>query len=355
MLIVLIFSWLFITLFVQINNLKKNYTWEESSNLIALTPTEKKSSLAALQSDLKANIYSLQDSIAAIYAKKTIWSIVENEIWEEKNIETVKSLEWNAIVVNNEWYLITNKHVVSSTTKASYTAVLQGMEYNVDKIWMDDLLDIAILKIKTKENTKPATIVKLDWQANIWDIVFAIKNDTDIWEFITNLWFINSKNQKLEIQNNNDIYVWLLKNSSNIEAGFSWWPLININWEVVWINTAVDNIEYGASYALPISQEFVNQTLASIKESSRIIRPYLWIEYEEYNWYAKVTNILENTTAAKTNIEIWDIIVWIDNNPVTYNNFLYNLYTYKVWKEITLNINKDWHKKDVQITIWKKQ
>jgi hypothetical protein len=32
---------------------------------------------------------------------------------------------------------------------------------------------------------------------------------------------------------------------------------------------------------------------------------------------------------------------------------MYNLYTYKVWKQITLNIMRGDHKKDIQITIWK--
>ena len=41
------------------------------------------------------------------------------------------------------------------------------------------------------------------------------------------------------------------------------------------MNTAIDNIQFGASYALPLTQEFVNQTISSIKESSKIIRPYL--------------------------------------------------------------------------------
>jgi S1-C subfamily serine protease len=188
---------------------------------------------------------------------------------------------------------------------------------------------------------------------DISDVVFAIKNDPDIDEYIVKWGIINSKNQKFEIQNNNNIYVWLIKNSTSIEWGFSGWPLINLNWEVIWINTAIDNIEYSASYALPISQEFINQTLASIKESWQIIRPYLWIEYSDSDFLVKITNIIEWSPASKTELSVWDIIVWINNIPITYNNFMYNLYTYKVWKQITLNILASDHKKDIQITIWK--
>lgn len=350
---IIIFSCLFLILFLKINNLNNIISGGWESNLINITPTEKSNTLQSLQNDIKDSIYSTQNSIAAIYAKQKIWSVVEAIDWTEKQVETVESLEWNAIVIANDWYMITNKHVVPDLDKTSYKAILQWEEYSIDKIWYDKLLDIAVIKIKTKGSTTPAIIAKMDGQAEIWDIVFAIKNDPEIWEYITKIWLVNSKNQKFEIQNNNDIYVWLIKNSTAIEWWFSGWPLINLKWDVIWMNTAIDNIEYSASYALPLSQEFINQTLSSIKESWQIIRPYLWIQYTDSDFYVKVTEIFENSPASKTELAVWDIILWINDLPVSYNDFLYNLYTYKVGKQITLNIMRDWHKKDIQITIWK--
>ena len=352
-LLVFLVIWCFVFLFLKLNRLENMIVWWESDSLVDITPGNKTSNLSAIQTELKNNINSNQDSIAAIYAVKTIGSIVEDESGEEKNITTVESLEWNAIVISNDWYLITNKHVVSSAEKATYKVKLQWEFYPVDKVRFDKLLDIAILRIKVKNATIPANIVAMSQQLEIWDVVFAIKNDPEIDEFLVKWWIVNSKNQKFEIQNNNDVYAWLIKNSTSIEGWFSWWPLVNINWEVVWINTAIDNIEYSASYALPVNKEFINQTLYSIKESWQIIRPYLWIEYEDSDFYPKVTNIIEWSPADETDLHVDDIIVWINNLPVTYNDFLYNLYTYKVWKQITLNIMRNWHKKDVQITVWK--
>jgi S1-C subfamily serine protease len=49
---------------------------------------------------------------------------------------------------------------------------------------LDKLLDIAILKIKVKEGTIPATIVTMNDTVDISDVVFAIKNDPDIDEYI---------------------------------------------------------------------------------------------------------------------------------------------------------------------------
>ena len=90
--------------------------------------------VSKLQNDIKNNINTNKDSTAAIYAIKTVGSIVENEEWEEKEIKTVESLEWNAIVISKDWFLITNKHVVTSNEKTSYRAELQWQSYPIDKI-----------------------------------------------------------------------------------------------------------------------------------------------------------------------------------------------------------------------------
>ncbi|MEI6672628.1 MAG: S1C family serine protease [bacterium] len=42
---------------------------------------------------------------------------------------------------------MTNKHVVQDTTAKYSVTLYDGKNYNVDKIWFDDLLDLAILKV----------------------------------------------------------------------------------------------------------------------------------------------------------------------------------------------------------------
>ena len=350
--IFLIIAVILIVLSIKIKNIEKNIgQWEDS--IVNITPNEKKNEIEILQDGIKNIISNSKNSIAAIYAKKTVWTFVDEESWEEKKIETIETLEWNAIVINNDWYLLTNKHVIQDLDKASYTAILQWESYTVDKIWTDDTLDIAVLKIKVKEDSTPMTIASIARQWEIWDVVFAIKNDPEIWEYTTKAGFISSMNKKFKV--NNDTYIWLIKNNTAIEAWFSGWPLINIKWEVIWINTAIDNIEYESSFAIPVSYEFVNQTIESIKSNWKIIRPYLWIQYEEDNFYAKITSIDEWSPAANSDLKIWDIIVWIDNKEVKYNNIIYTLYTYKIWQKITINTIKNWNKKDIEITIWKSQ
>jgi S1-C subfamily serine protease len=361
-----IMATLLIFLILKTNKLQYNLeviTWED---LIDITPIQKVFDLTLFQESFLKNIKDTEQSIVWIYEQKSIEllneNIDENGEIQTTNIETVKVLQWNWIIISNDGYIITNKHVVEDL-KSKYTISLTKLEdnkinyleFNADKIRYDDWLDLAIIKIKTTQPLVPAKIINISQDTDIWQIVFALKSDPEIWETITKIWIINSKNQKFKINKQDwedNVYIWLLQNSTAIEPWFSGWPLIDINWKIIWINTAIDNIEYWASYALPLTQEFINQTISSIKESSKIIRPYLWIEYKQNINWIQITKIIKNSPADIAWVEMNDVIYSINDNPIKYNNFLYQLYTYKPKKNIILNIQREKFKQDIQINLW---
>ena len=347
----IIIAVLFIITYLKLKNIEQNLG-KESSGLINITPTEKNIDLQAIQNEFLAAIESQKPSTAAIMVKKKI-KVVWEEWEEDTEIETTKSQEWNAIVITTDWYLLTNKHVVEDK-QWIYSAVIEDKEYPVDKIWNDDELDLSIIKVKADKTLTAAKIPSLNVETKIGNIVFAIKNDIESKEYWTKMWIINSKNQKMK-QKNGNIYVGLIKSSTAIEPGFSGWPLVDVNWNTIGINTAIDNIEYWASYSMPINQELIYESLSSIKENNKIVRPSLNIEYEPNDTWIKVTNIYEWSDAEKAWLKIWDIIVWINDFPVDYNNFLYVLYSHKAWKSVVLNIQQWELKNNIQVTLSNKQ
>jgi len=341
-------------------------------DLVDITPTQNSFDLNQFQDSLIQNIKKTKKSIVWIYEQRDIELLNENTDNNNNNnnnnnetqttsIESIKTLKGNWIIISNDGYILTNQHVVEELN-SKYTISLNNKEFIADKIRFDKGLDLAVIKIKIKikitEPIIPAKIANISDEIEIWQIVFALKNDPEANETITKMGIINSKKQKFKINNSNwdstrnNIYIWLLQNSTAIEPGFSGGPLINMNWEVVWINTAIDNIEYGASYSLPLTQEFINQTISSIKESSKIIRPYIGIEYKQDIDGIRVTEIHKDSPASMAWVEINDVIYSINNNDIDYDNFLYQLYTYKPKKNIILNIQREKFKQDIQINLW---
>ena len=108
----------------------------------------------------------------AIYAKKSIeifqeWEELQEDSKEDSqensqkvSIETVSKLEGNGIILTNDWYILTNKHVVQDEN-AEYKIISNLGEFPVDKIRYDVGLDLAVIKIKVKENLTPAKIKKI--------------------------------------------------------------------------------------------------------------------------------------------------------------------------------------------------
>jgi len=334
----------------KIENKMQVITWED---IVDITEYQRDVDFKLFEESILKNIWDLDQNIVAIYAKKSIEIVEEGEDWPNSIIETTNKLEWNGVVLTNDWYILTNKHVVQDQS-SEYTIILQDQEFPLDKVRFDDWLDLAVIKIKVKDNLITPKFKSIQEKNIIWQIVFALKKDPDIWETITKMWIINSLNQKFKMDNNN-VYVWLIKTSTAIEPWFSWWPLISLDWEIIWINTAIDNIEYWASYSLPINKEFINQTLSSIKQSWQIIRPEIGIKYESNPIGIKVISVEEESNAQKAWLEVNDIIVWINNVKVDYNNFLYELFTYNPEKQVILNVQRWSNKHEIQVDLWVKR
>ena len=190
---------LLIFLIFKTNKLQYNIeliTWED---LIDITPIQKDFDLTLFQNSLIENIKKTEISIVWIYEQRDIELLNENSDknldnyneTQTTNIETIKTLQWNWIIISNDWYVITNKHVVENLN-SKYTISLNNKNYDADKIRFDVWLDIAIIKIRITEPVIPARIIDISNNIDIWQIVFALKKDPEVNETITKMGIINS-------------------------------------------------------------------------------------------------------------------------------------------------------------------
>ncbi|HPC34588.1 MAG TPA: S1C family serine protease [Candidatus Absconditabacterales bacterium] len=334
---------------IKINKIENKMQVITGEDIVDITEYQRDVDFKLFEESILKNIGDLDQNIVAIYAKKSIEIVEEGEDGPNSIIETTNKLEGNGVVLTNDGYILTNKHVVQDQS-SEYTIILQDQEFPLDKVRFDDGLDLAVIKIKVKDNLTTPKFKSIQEKNIIGQIVFALKKDPDIGETITKMGIINSLNQKFKMDNNN-VYVGLIKTSTAIEPGFSGGPLISLDGEIIGINTAIDNIEYGASYSLPINKEFINQTLSSIKQSGQIIRPEIGIKYESNPIGIKVISVEEESNAQKAGLEVNDIIVGINNVKVDYNNFLYELFTYNPEKQVILNVQRGSNKQEIQVDL----
>ncbi|HCB52007.1 TPA: hypothetical protein DEP21_05615 [Patescibacteria group bacterium] len=120
---------------------------------------------------------------------------------------------------------MTNKHVVEDTT-AGYTVVLyDGSTWNVDKIWYDDQLDLAYLRLVDKQGKYPqdlpsATFAPFSREISIGQFGLVIGNSLAQYTNTTTLGIISGKNRQLKV-NNENTYVGLYQTDAAINPGNS--------------------------------------------------------------------------------------------------------------------------------------
>ena len=62
----------------------------------------------------------------------------------------VASGSGSGVILRSDGYVLTNRHVVENARRAEITLQDRAV-YEATKIWMDDLLDLAVIKIEGKE------------------------------------------------------------------------------------------------------------------------------------------------------------------------------------------------------------
>jgi serine protease Do len=318
----------------------------------------KTSSLLALQSSLVHTIANAKQSVVSISISKDIRFYIEdpsqlNWPWNIQQ-QTAKIWWGSGIIVSKQWYIITNKHVIQDTTAKYSVTLYNGKAYNVDKIWFDDLLDLAILKIidstwKTPVDLVPASFLPLATQVDIWQFVLVMGNSLSTYANSVTMGIIWGKNKQLTI-NKNNLYIWLYQTDALVNPGNSGGPFLDIEGNVLGITTAIVEWQWIA-FALPLSQEFLSWTMRSIEKFWSISRPIIGIQYMDITSTLKeekhivvdswiyVTDVLTDLPAWQAWLKIGDVIVRIDATPITRQlPFLYQLYTHIPGDHISLDV-----------------
>ena len=218
-------------------------------------------------------------------------------------------------------YILTNYHVVKESD--SVRIINSNLEeYSAKVLGYDELTDLAILGIDSKYVKSIAKLSSSSY--NIGDIY-------------------NSLPLK--------VIFWIL--FSAINPGNSGGPLVNINGEVIGINSlkiVTDEVE-GMGFALPIEEAMLYTD--KLEKGMSITRPYLGIELKNINNNIVISSI--KMDAIETDLKVNDIIVSIDNIEVCDTmHFRYQLYKHNIGDKIDIEYIRNNKKYKTKIVLKKR-
>ena len=254
------------------------------------------------------------------------------------------------MIVSENGYILTNEHVSGGKFSICYVTLENGKNYPANVVWSDSDLDLAIIKINVR-GLPYITLGDSD-QAKIGEKVYAIGNPIGFeFQRTVTSGIISATNRtiKIEEEEKSSYLEDLIQTDATINPGNSGGPLINVDGEVIGINSVKITSAEGIGFASPINiikpilqsylqtGEFEEASLGIYAYDKEVI-PYLdsSIQIEEGIY---VVDVIPNGAASNVGIMPNDIILKIDGKPLNKMTDLRSyIYTKKPEEEVTLQV-----------------
>lgn len=278
--------------------------------------------------------------------------------------ESIGTAAGTGIIVSEDGYLITNKHVIDGATKV-YAVLDNGtIHENVKLVATDPLNDIAYLKIADVSDL-PAAQLGDSKTIAIGQQVIAIGNAMGQYQNSVTSGIISSTGRSLTATDasyqTSETLIDMIQTDAAINSGNSGGPLVNTNGEVIGINTAVSSGN-GIGFAIPISS--VKGMLKSILATGTAKRAYAGVQYSNIdaalaiennlpsNYGAYVYAVVKKSPAAAAGLKEGDIVLAVNNIKIGANRSLSTLLgEYSVGDELTIVYLRDGNEYTTTLTL----
>ncbi len=183
----------------------------------------------------------------------------------------------SGFVISKDGYIVTNYHVVED---ADFIRIKfpDGKEAYASIVGYDEKNDIAVLKVYGKDlMLKPAKLGNSD-NLKIGEFVVAVGNPFGL-DRTASLGIVSALNRSIETEDGK-ILENLIQTDASINPGNSGGPLINLNGEVIGINTAIlttSGGSIGIGFAIPINKakKIIEKILS---EKPKKVKPWMGIQ-----------------------------------------------------------------------------
>jgi serine protease Do len=273
------------------------------------------------------------------------------------------------IILTSDGLIMTNRHVVPSGTTSVSVTLSDGTVFKdvkvVGRTNDSDSLDVAFLKIQDT-NGKSLTAAKVgdSSKVKVGDSVVAIGNALGQFQNTVTSGIISGYGRSLQAsasdgsssENLDDLF----QTDAAINEGNSGGPLVNLNGEVVGMNTAVASDSQSIGFAIPIND--LTGLIDSVKSTGTLQRPYLGVVYvpitsdikQQYNLSvsegayiptsdeAGEDTIISGGPADQAGVQAGDIITKVGGAEINQTTSLVSLLgKHKVGDTVTLTIVRD--------------
>jgi serine protease Do len=230
-------------------------------------------------------------------------------------------------VINATGVILTNDHVVSGASKIIATTK-SGQEYECEVVGADRDNDLAVLRIRGAKGELPTLPLGTSSDLMIGETVIAIGNPFGLSNTVT-AGVVSAVGRTVPEENRERVFTDFIQTDASINPGNSGGPLVNVDGQLIGINTAIVGGASGIGFAIPVdrAKRIVDDLLhyGSVRPvwigvRGRTASSRLAGEGKPMGY--RVTFVDPGSPAARAGIAKNDVIVGIDNRPVETKNDL---------------------------------
>ncbi|MGJ7547808.1 DegQ family serine endoprotease [Pseudomonas alloputida] len=227
----------------------------------------------------------------------------------------------SGFIISSDGYVLTNNHVVADADEI-IVRLSDRSELQAKLIGTDPRTDVALLKVEGKN--LPTVKLGDSEKLKVGEWVLAIGSPFGFDHSVTK-GIVSAKGRTLP----NDTYVPFIQTDVAINPGNSGGPLFNMKGEVVGINSQIFTRSggfMGLSFAIPI--DVAIDVSNQLKKDGKVSRGWLGVVIQEVNKDlaesfgldkpagALVAQVLENGPAAKGGLQVGDVILSMNGQPI---------------------------------------
>jgi serine protease Do len=278
------------------------------------------------------------------------------------------------IILSSDGVIITNRHVIPDNTTTVSITTSDGKKYDNVSVTARDPrsnYDVAFLKVNGVNNLKPAKLGDSS-KMRVGDAVVAIGYALGEYSNTVTSGIISGTGRPVTAGDSSggstETLTNLFQTDAAINPGNSGGPLLNMNGEVIGINTAVAGNAENIGFAIPIND--VNSQIASILKDGKLQIPYMGVRYimitdqlkqaydlsSDYGAWIKGSNsalaVANGSPADKAGLKEGDIITKVNGEKVDTDNPLASrLGKFKVGDTVDITIVRDGKEQVLKVTL----
>ncbi|MDE4015374.1 Do family serine endopeptidase [Glaesserella parasuis] len=269
--------------------------------------------------------------------------------------------EGSGVIIDaKKGYVVTNNHVIDNADKIT-VKLEDGREFKAKLVGADPMSDVALIQLENPKNLTEIKIADSD-KLRVGDFTVAIGNPFGLGQTVTSGIVSALGRSTGDIDEGYESYI---QTDAAVNRGNSGGPLINLNGELIGINTAIISPSGGnAGIAFAIPSNMANNLVQQIIEFGEVKRGLLGIKGGELNadlakafdvnaqQGAFVSEVMPESAAAKAGLKAGDVITGLNGQKTrSFAELRAKVATTGAGKEIELTYLRDGKEKNVKVTL----